>query len=513
MAVSSTKIEISSTPASVPESAPESATDAVALFRAMYDKRAPEELELIARIQRFGERFTADAEFRQALLSDPAHGDDAARALNLPISASEIRPVWDPEWGKDEVAAHAALDVQFNECPAAKAWRDWRTGLTAVNKAISAEADTGGRSPRFDAWHRRQIARTNSELGRHQGLTLHPVVAIELSRGCSVGCWFCGVSAEAFGGNLPYTAETAALWRASIQGLQEVLGRGVRTGLCYWATDPLDNPDYPRFVADYHELTGWMPPMTTAVPVRNVPLTREVLRMARQSRTLRSRFSVLSLRILEQIHAQFTPLEMLRVDTVIQTKGSLAPITIAGRALEREASREASREAQRPNPPQGPAQTMDAWTPGTIACVSGFLINMMDRVVRLITPCQATIANPRGYHVLAEARFGRADELACAVSAMIDKHMPERVGDAGRLRFRPDLRFEIDEEGFRLTAKSVIHHIKGDVHTQRLGTLVKEGGHSASSITGRLTAGGGDFLVLSRVLKKLFDHGLLDIGQ
>jgi hypothetical protein len=33
--------------------------------------------------------------------------------------------------------------------------------------------------------------------------------------------------------------------------------------------------------------------------------------------------------------------------------------------------------------------------------------------------------------------------------------------------------------------------------------------HFANHITGRLTAEGGDFLALSRVLKRLFDHGLL----
>ena len=42
---------------------------------------------------------------------------------------------------------------------------------------------------------------------------------------------------------------------------------------------------------------------------------------------------------------------------------------------------------------------------GTIACVSGFLFNMVERNVRLISPCNASERWPLGYRIYDEGTF------------------------------------------------------------------------------------------------------------
>ena len=149
----------------------------------------------------------------------------------------------------------------------------------------------------------------------------HPILAFELSAGCTIGCWFCGVSADRFHGNFAYTAENARLWRAILDHCVDLFGTGAQTGFCYWATDPTDNPDYPRFLADYHAATGNLPQTTTAAPLKNLAFTREILRLSDQHRCVINRFSILTLRILDAVHAAFSAEELMGVELVLQNRG------------------------------------------------------------------------------------------------------------------------------------------------------------------------------------------------
>ena len=76
---------------------------------------------------------------------------------------------------------------------------------------------------------------------------LHPPFACELSKGCSVGCWFCGVSASKLGGHFEYTPDNGALWKGILNTIREFTGDASGgQGFLYWATDPRYNPDYAR---------------------------------------------------------------------------------------------------------------------------------------------------------------------------------------------------------------------------------------------------------------------------
>lgn len=90
-------------------------------------------------------------------------------------------------------------------------------------------------------------------------------------------CWFCGVGAEKLTGWSHYIPENAKLWQDTLDVCRDVIGDTVCNGFCYWASDPLDNPDYPKFIEDFRNTYGRYPQTTTAIPLRNEEITRQAL--------------------------------------------------------------------------------------------------------------------------------------------------------------------------------------------------------------------------------------------
>ena len=59
----------------------------------------------------------------------------------------------------------------------------------------------------------------------------------------------------------------------------------------------------------------------------------------------------------------------------------------------------------------------------TIACVTGFLVNMISRTVRLITPVRASERWPLAYRLYGERQFATADGYRAALLDLIEEHM------------------------------------------------------------------------------------------
>ncbi len=59
----------------------------------------------------------------------------------------------------------------------------------------------------------------------------------------------------------------------------------------------------------------------------------------------------------------------------------------------------------------------------TIACVAGFLINLPERQLRLVSPCAPSDAWPDGYRTLEAARVDGASGLDDLMGRMIERHM------------------------------------------------------------------------------------------
>jgi radical SAM family RiPP maturation amino acid epimerase len=334
---------------------------------------------------------------------------------------------------------------------------------------------------------------------------VHTLFAFELTKGCSVGCWFCGFSAEKLQGVFPYTPQNASLWRDLLQTGVDLFGPAMQCGACYWATEPADNPDYLRFVGDFRKITGVMPQTTTAVPLRDVAWTREVLRFQRESLSVPARFSILSTNILRRVHEAFSAEDLLHVELLHQHQDSVCVKAKAGRA----------RQGRKPVMRSGdsekfPKNRIAVHPHQTIACVSGFLINMVDRSIRLISPCRASDRWPLGYRVHAEGHFADAREFRDFIERSIEEHMPEHVAGDDIVAFRDDLAYSPLPDGFSLTNQSVTHKFTGQPFLVRLGSLIEQGEKTAGEIIGALLQEEVDILAATGAIQDLFDKGLLD---
>jgi radical SAM family RiPP maturation amino acid epimerase len=469
---------------------------AIAEYRQIFAKRSAEELYLLAQIKRFSEHLVGDPDFREALARNSSNLKAVTEAYGLSIDAELLRPLFSRAYG------HYRFENGDQRWPLAQLWDGFIQDKLKHRDTLCGLADSKGINPRYDAWRRRQIQRCAGELGSHNSSIVHSLVSYELSRGCTVGCWFCGISADRFGGALPYNVDTERLWRGILQTMVKRFGNAAQSGFCYWATDPCDNPDYAEFIKAHYEETGMLPQTTTAIPLKNIALTKEVLALSQEVPCVTNRFSILTKSIMQRVHAEFSPMELLNVELVMQQKNALTAKSISGRALERVKSNQAKGKDEKIS--ELPSQ------PSTIACVSGFLVNMLDKKVRLASPTCSSEQWPDGYRVYEEARFETVEDFADIIDGMVDRYMPEGLSDKDVLEFRPDLAISGTDRGFIAETKSLRRTYDNARFGRQLGVLIRSGKHTVGELIRELAGNGESVLEIHYELQTLFDSGLLN---
>lgn len=369
-------------------------------------------LKEISQIKRLLERWSADDAFRRRMETDAG---SAAQSLGLSLDVEGLKYLWDE---------HTALSTPVDSI-ALSALRYRSFILEKITHRNHLRANTPDMDPRFARWRVRQMKRAENELSvLSAGSIVHAPFCMELCHGCSVGCWFCGISAPRLEDIFLYTAENAALFEGVVEALSELLGSAAGRGFLYWATDPMDNPDYEKFLSNFHHMTGAFPQTTTALALKDISRTRALLELSREKHGMLDRFSLLTLSQLDRVHREFTPEELLYVELVTQNREGHQAKAKAGRVL----STGVPRRGDRPMLPG------EQSAEGTIACVSGFLINMAHRTMKLISPCRASARWPLGYIVFDEATFRDARDFRQQMLRMAEEHMfvdlegPEPLG-------------------------------------------------------------------------------------
>jgi radical SAM family RiPP maturation amino acid epimerase len=383
----------------------------------------------LAEAKRLLERWSSDPAFARRLSEDTA---GAMRELGLSLDSAGLDYLWDER----QALGTRPEDITL---PALRYRAFILEKLTHRNRIRAGGTDM---DPRYTAWRGRQMQRADSELGPTiaNGI-VHAPFSIELSQGCSVGCWFCGIAAPKLEDIFLYTEQNARLFTGVMEVMKEVFGNGVGNGFCYWATDPMDNPDYEKFLVDFHGLTGVMPQTTTALALKDVGRTRRLLELSRRLGGMLERFSLLSLKQLERVHQEFTAEELLYVELVTQNREGHQAKARAGKAL----------QGRRGKGNEGVTHEGDKVAEGTIACVSGFLVSMVSRTVKLISPCRASERWPLGYIVYGEGSFQDEEELRQEVRRLMEEHMhPLRGEDVVGLH--EHLRFEELEGGMSVSS-------------------------------------------------------------
>jgi radical SAM family RiPP maturation amino acid epimerase len=459
-------------------------------YRAVFDRRTADELRLIARIKRLLERHEGDAGFRARLAEPGADWRAIATGYGLEIDPREVAPLLIRDAGARDAA------IRESGGPLVRTWLDYTADLAGVGPFLVGAGDCPEANPAFHAWRQRQIRRAVGELGDYAKVITHPILAFELTAGCSVGCWFCGISAGKLQGAFSYNDENRQLWRAVLEQSLALFGSAAQSGFCYWATEPADNPDYPDFIEDFYRVTGALPSTTSAMPVRDPAWTRRVLRLHDAFGGLLNRFSILNLRMLDRVHQTFTADELLGVRMVLQNKESTLPKSRAGRARDR---------AERPDQPD--TSLIDG---STIACVTGFLVNMVERSIQLVSPTPSDARRPRGYRVFGSRRFDTAQGFRAAIESLIAEHMPETIPAGRPLGFRRDLAYSGTEEGFVVEAHGARYTFTGGDPTRLLGRLMLDARHTVDEITAALVGAGLDVILAADLLQQLFDRGLIE---
>lgn len=387
----------------------------------------------IANIKRVLERWVSDPKYREEFEIDAAK---AIASLKVDVKKEEITPLIYEEEAMKFVDAYN--NKEWDKFPLStfryKAFFEEKKKHRTFIREESRSSNL-----KIDAWRHRQINRCAGVLGLKKAEALvHAPAAFEISNGCSVGCWFCGVTAPKFEHNWPYNAENAAFWKGSLQALKDVMGACVKNGFMYWATDPLDNPDYEKFLKDFHTVTGRCPQTTTAMGTKDLDRTRALFNLSASLGSDIDRFSVLSLKMLSQIHEYFTPEELLRVECIPQNKEAKDRYVKANAGRARDFTEK--KQAELTKEKDG----------STIACVSGFLFNMARREVRLVTPCTANEKWPLGYWVIDKRTFDSPEALKAELESMVDKHMRIELELGDRIRLRKDISWEVDGDDFKL---------------------------------------------------------------
>lgn len=382
-------------------------------------------------IKRFLEWWTADARFRDAVERDPW---GTVRAHGLEVDPEACRPLHDRA-----MAALQAADVH----PAVQAYREFILAKLRHRAELQRRAATSNLA--FAAWRRRQMARYFTQVGRLSfASNCHLPWAMELTRGCAEPCPFCAFNVGPLRAVARFTPENERLFRGVLRALHAFFGDATETGFLYYASEPLDNSDYERYLHAFYEELGVTPQTTTAAWHRNLDRTRRVLAQSRAEAGWVNRFTVNSLPLLERCMASFSAEELEDVELIVHAPGSRQSLVKAGR---------------------GAAADPEA-TGGTVACVTGFCINLPERTVRLVSPSTDLERWPQGEMVFASGSFGTAEDLAAFLADCEARVLAWRPGDDFVPRFRPDLevadggtdRLEVRTPSWRLTLRGELLH-------------------------------------------------------
>ena len=385
--------------------------------------------------------------------------------------------------------------------PLIELWARYNVRKNSIHRDMRKHISRVPRNSQFNAWRQRRIAAVQSELGFFGYHIDHPILAFELGDGCSVGCWFCAFAARKLTKNYDY-AENRDAFRQITQTCVDLFGAyETSMALLYYGTEPHDNPHYLDFMKEFRDVTGH-PVCTATTGGADAQWLRELIAYYRQDTLPWPRLSVLSKGMLYKIHDNFTPEELRDVELLMQMKEHPRKKVTGGRILDEKGGLRDCEEGH----------YLDAVVPqGSIACVSGFLTNLVNQTIQLVSPCYTSSRWPYGYRTLDAITFDGVADFGRAMQALIDRNMSASPPPERRARFRDDLDYRPLDDGFDLVSPNQLHHLRGKDTYGLLGQLIAEGKSSYQELYDALmNSGTVNPLVVVATVQQLYDEGLLD---
>jgi radical SAM family RiPP maturation amino acid epimerase len=459
------------------------------------ERLTPEEKKLLPHLKRFFECFMGMPSFKTAIEQQLPSNIAMLEAWGIRgIDLSDVYRYMDEHGFENDVSGLS--EAYLESFPQINLWLQWQKATLEVRDNYIKQPFKAN-SEDFNAWRERQVKRCKSQMPKKSAdAIIHAPLAFELSDGCSRNCPFCGLASEPLRGVYANTEANRHKWQEVIQTLQRYFGEETGKGVCYWATEPSDNADYTAFLNDFGGLTGQYPQTTTAVAAHRIAWIKGLLaNRASHPRTAADRFSVLSEKEFRSILENYTAEELFYVDLILQySEGRMRGMAFSGR-------NKANRDQV--------AEDEEVLEDHTIACLSGYLINMVLGTIKLITPCPPSEANPLGYITLSEGTFDSADDVAAFIDKTVEAHMSQAVFDYGVVKFREDIAYASLPDGFKLNAKYKAYQYKGEKHLADLGALIASSTYTLQEITSELMARKYDVFKVIYALDQLKREGLL----
>jgi len=410
------------------------------------------EMSRIVQVKRFFEWYEADPEFRESVNCGEisAFQENRLKEIGVSFPVEEMALLWEhPEVmndffckTSDVPSEHTASRAEkiMGKFPLLQLWHRFIHVRYNQFKKVCAQRFSVPENPRFDAWRKRRIASCESELGAFNHKIDHPTLALELCDGCSVQCWFCSFSAKRLKSVLDYS-ENKAYFRKIVQTCVDLFGPGAAgMALLYYGTEPYDNPNYIEYMQDFAKISGSTVCTATAV-CTDEKWIKDLITHYRGYQQPWPRLSVLSNNVLHKIHDRHSPEELRDVSMVMQMKESQRQKVSGGRIFD---SKGDMRERNSTN------YLKDIIPQGSIACVTGFLINLVRKEIKLVSPCYTSKSWPYGYRVFDQVQFETADEFQGVMMDMMNRNMPDTPPPQMPFRLRDDLIFNPLENGFDL---------------------------------------------------------------
>lgn len=366
-------------------------------------------------IKRFMEYWTGDPVF-QKRFSDSPKAAVIEYALVVDADACAILTESNP-------------DIKTHH-PDISAYQAWTRALVQKRRLMRHEGRTD--NPAFAAWRSRQIMRYY-----HQATpvffdkNVHLPWTIELSEGCSIGCSYCGFNAGPLRHVARFTPENERLFRGILGVMARFFGKGAELCILYNATEPLDNPDYEKYLHAFYQELAVTPQTTTAAWFRDLPRTRRLLEQSRAENGYVNRFSINSVPHFHLVMKWFSARELDDVLLLKMWPEASTPKVLAGRGK----------------------QSGIGHIKGTVGCTTGFRINLCERRISLLSPTNDLERWPNGEMVFAEDRFDSPEQVARFVKKCNSRFFEFSPGDGFVPIFRQNLRPGISN-GFRLTLNS-----------------------------------------------------------
>ena len=476
------------------------------------DGFSPSEIADIVQLKRFFEWTGGDKEFEESVNTGSFSAAQLERLQKIGVTfdVNELSILWkDPQLfakvmqlimsGDQALPADLAGAIAPDSLPAL--WLRYSARKGKLRRRSLASSYRIPQNQHFDAWRQRRIASTRSELGFFGRSIDHPILALEMGDGCSVGCWFCAFAARKLTTNLDYE-KNRDYFRSIVQDCADMFGRKeTAMTLLYYGTEPHDNPHFLDYVKDHMAITGHAT-CTSTTAAHDATWVRELISFYRSHTLPWPRFSVLSKSLLYQIHDTYTPDELRDVELLMQMKEHSRQKVSGGRILEENNGMRGKEDGH----------YLDEIIPqGSIACVTGFLINLVNKTIQIVSPCYTSTKWPFGYRVFGTATFSGAEDFQSVMQGLIEKHMPLTIVKTAIARFRDDLKYRPSEQGFDLVSPNQIHHFTGPQLFKPLGDLIAQGTLTYQQVLDTLvdTLPTNPMLISSAVTQ-LFDGGFLD---